>query len=255
MKKFKNNKETPDSWVGQQIQSGEYYEIQTFELFKWQNDSKVLSDIGSGYGIMNDGTADILDIANAINFLKNQDTTPKDSDGSPLQRVKISTTGWHYQLHGLEFKTSQLNSIISKKVDGTDFGFTTIKCYDSDNNELITQLDCDIQSVKTVIDWEPTYDYEIVGGTFRQSTIPASDIRMWVVGVPDIPESSGGSKAFATNLNIKFIGLEESVSVDGRTPKYLTYNSTFHTNKLRIILKHVAGFKHDMHFMFELFKP
>lgn len=71
MHKFKNNKATADVWCGQSIEPAAYYEIQPGELLKWQNDSKVLSDIGSGDGVMNDGTADITDVAQAINFLKN----------------------------------------------------------------------------------------------------------------------------------------------------------------------------------------
>jgi hypothetical protein len=72
MNKIKNNKQTADSWTGQLIQAGEYYLIESTELSRWANDSKVLSDIGSGSLIFNDGTNDILDVATAIISLRDE---------------------------------------------------------------------------------------------------------------------------------------------------------------------------------------
>jgi hypothetical protein len=178
---------------------------------------------------------------------------PKDSDGSPLQRVKITTAGWHYQLHGIEFSTSLLTPY-SKKEDGSDYGYTTVKCYDADGNQLTDQAACDANAVKTVIDWEPTHDLEIIGGMVKQVDAPAEDVRVWVIGVPDVPVEYGGSKPFAVNVNMKFMGKEEGVKVDGRAPKFLSYNAVIHTSKLRLIFKHPAGLKHQMHMIFELFK-
>jgi hypothetical protein len=180
--------------------------------------------------------------------------TPKDTDGSPLQRIKVTATGWSYQLHGVEFKTSQLSSIHSKKADGTDFGFANIKCYDSDNDLIETQELADTDCVKTVIDWEPTHDYEIVGGMFKLASLPEVDVRLWVIGVPDVPVEYGGSKEFVTSVNIKYIGLEEGVRADGRASKYLAHNAQYHTNKMRLVLKHPAGYKQDFQMIFEIFK-
>lgn len=177
-----------------------------------------------------------------------------DSDGALLSRIRVTAAGWQYQFHGIEFKSSQLDSVYSKKEDGTDFGFATVKCYDSDDVQLTTQGDCDTSSVKTVLDWEPTHDYEIIGGLFKQLEIPATNIRMWVVGVPDVSEANGGSKPFMANINLRYVGLEEGTRIDGRAAKFLAYNATYHTNKIRIILKHSAGYKHDIHMIMEIFK-
>ena len=70
MKKIKNTQEIVDTWCGQQIQPSEYYILESFEYNKWANDSKVLSDVGSGKLRVNNGTSDIIDIATAVNFLK-----------------------------------------------------------------------------------------------------------------------------------------------------------------------------------------
>jgi hypothetical protein len=77
---------------------------------------------------------------------------------------------------------------------------------------------------------------------------------LWVIGVPDVPAIYGGSKPFCTNVNIKYAGLEEGVKVDGRAPKFMPYDATNHTNKLRLIFRHPAGFKHKLCMIFELFK-
>lgn len=70
MKKIKNTTVSAKTWVGQEVAAGEYYEIQPNEEIRWANDSTVLSDIGSGDALVNDGASDIIDVNKAINFLK-----------------------------------------------------------------------------------------------------------------------------------------------------------------------------------------
>jgi hypothetical protein len=188
-------------------------------------------------------------------------STPKDSDGSPLQRIKITTTGWHYRLHGVEFETSKLSSIEENKASGAAFGFTALKFYKLDNGSEVeitggdlNQTFLDANCVKTVMDWEPTHDYEILGGLLKQIEKPTENVRVWVVGVPDVPEAYGGSKEFVTNVNMLYIGDLDGVKVDGRAPKYLTYSSSLHTNKMRLIVRHSVGFKHKIMMVFEIFK-
>lgn len=76
MKKFKNNKVDADTWCGMLIQPGEYYTLEVQEYFKWANNSKVLSDIGSGALIYNENDTDITDVSVAINSLKDLTTKP-----------------------------------------------------------------------------------------------------------------------------------------------------------------------------------
>jgi hypothetical protein len=262
MKKFKNNKTEVDTWVGMMIEPSAYYEIEDRELFRWQNNSKVLSDIASGNGIINNGSEDIVDIAKAINFLKDSDSSPRDSDGSPLQRAKVTNTGWHLQLHGIEFETSKLSSERSKKPDNTDFGFLSMKFYKlvegvetiisgADLNQEFLDSNC----VKTIVEWEPTHDIEVVGGFLKQIVIPSEDIRTWVVAAPDVPAVYGGSKPFCVNINLRYLGLEDGLRVDGRASKSMTYSAIYHTTKLQLIFRHPAGFKHSLHMIFEIFKP
>lgn len=76
MKKFKNNKLEVDTWCGQSIEVGEYYTLQASEYSIWANNDKVLEDIASGNGIINDGTTDIIPTSEAINFLKDLTAKP-----------------------------------------------------------------------------------------------------------------------------------------------------------------------------------
>lgn len=221
----------------------------------------LLIAISNGEASIGNGIQFFTTVNEQINWLKNEDNTPKDSDGSPLQRIKITTTGWHYQLHGIEFETSKLNSLYSKKPDNTDFGFGVMKFYkDVSGSEVeitgddLNQTFLDANCIKTIVDWEPTHDVELIGGCLKQKTIPTQDVHLWVVGVPDISEQYGGSKPFVVNVDLAYIGLEDGVSVDGRAPKYLTYNATNHTSKIRMIFRHPAGFNHKLHMIFELFK-
>lgn len=255
MVKIKNADSSDHTWVGQTIVAGQYHIIDPTTLTSWQNDSTLLTAIGDGLAVVNDGTNDLTNVSTGINWLLGIDSTPKDTDGSPLTRGKVTQTGWSYQLHSVEFKTSQLDSIYAKDASGTSWGHTTIKCYNDETTESSNQTDADSNCVKTVIDWEPTYDYEIIGGLFKQKAVPTNPIRLWVIAVPDISAGSGGSKLFVAGVNLQFIGLEDGIRVDGRATKRLAYNATYHTNKMRMILRHNAGDKHDLNMIFEIFKP
>jgi hypothetical protein len=221
----------------------------------------LLIAISNGEASIGNGVQFFTTVNEQINWLKNEDNTPKDSDGSPLQRVKVTTTGWHYQLHGVEFETSKIDSVYSKKVDGTNYGFSTMKFYKDASGveteitgEDLNQAYLDANCIKTVMDWEATHDLEIIGGFLKQLSTPSDDVRLWVVGVPDVSEAYGGSKPFVVNVNLKYIGLEEGVRVDGRAPKYMTYSATYHTNKIRMMFRHAAGTKRKLSMIFELFK-
>lgn len=79
---IKNTDTIAHVWSGQQIQPGEYYLLEGLEKPRWQNNSQLLSDIGSGIAIVarnGSGSEDIIDVATAIDFLKGE--LPKNVDG------------------------------------------------------------------------------------------------------------------------------------------------------------------------------
>jgi hypothetical protein len=257
-KYVKNDTGSAKTWVGQEIAAGTYHLIPTNDEMAWANDAVLYTAILDAEAIVsntNSSGGHITDAVQAINFLK--DIVPMDVDGSPLYRMKITKTGWHYQVHSMEFTTSKLNSVYDKNSAETSFGFHTLKFYKADGSEITSgvQADLDAYCVKTIIDWEPAFDVELIGGTLYQSAIPTTNIRMWVTALPDIPVAYGGSVPFVTGgLNLKLMELGRVLDIDGKTPKLLPYSATNHTNKMRIILTHDAGVQHDLLMMYKLFR-
>lgn len=254
---IKNTSGSTGTWCGQEITNTSYYQIQPAELINWQNNSTVLTDIGSGDLTVaedNSGSTDITDVATGINYLKGVDTSPKDADGSKIYRPKAAKAGWTYHLTAPEFETSVLNSLYHKDADGNNLGQATVKYYNSSDVELTTQGDCDTSCVKTVLDFEPSFDYEIIGGTIKSLNAITNDYRIWVVAVPDLTAAQGGSKVMVENVNLKFVDPNNGVEADGRASKYMTYDATYHTNKLRLTVKHPAGGKEKLMIAFELYK-
>jgi hypothetical protein len=109
----------------------------------------------------------------------------------------------------------------------------------------------DATCTKTVFEFEPSYDYEIIGGVVVIANSPTNDVRMWVVAVPDVPAAYGGSKVMANGPNFKF---KTQIETDGRVAKRLTYSSTTHTNKLQFIIQHPAGEQHNLMLNLEFYK-
>jgi len=179
---------------------------------------------------------------------------PKDSDSALIFRPKAAKTGWTYHLTAADFKTSTIDSIYHKDVDGNDTDGWIVKYYDSNNTELTAQGSCDTDCVKTVMTWEPPYDYEIIGGTIKTYNDVTENVRVWVIGVPDVSAQYGGSKVMVQCVNLKFIDPNNGISADGRVCKYMTYSATYHTNKIQVVLKHPAGHKEDIMVAFEVYK-
>lgn len=184
----------------------------------------------------------------------NKRVDQRDSEGAPYFLPKYAPTGWSYEGHPIEFKTSQLNSVYSKDENENDYGFAAIKLYDANNVELTTQGDADLYCVKTVINWEPTVDYLIVAGRIASYETITQDLRVWVIGVPDIPFNSGGSRRFVGGANLRYVREKSWLLTDGKAPKRLNYSATYHTNKFRYVFRHSAGYKIDLQLINDIYK-
>lgn len=181
-----------------------------------------------------------------------------DTDGAQIVRQKAAKKGWTYAALPLEFNTARLSdSLWSEEVSGQARSYITLKAYDSNNNEVTTPglLDINYASIcKTIIDIEPPYDYEVIGGSLRTSSSISNDIRLWIIAVPDIPVNMGGSKEMAGGINLKFLTPGNVYEVDGRVSKYLTYDANLHTNKLRFIFKYPAGTYESLSVVLEMYR-
>jgi hypothetical protein len=93
VKYIKNNSGGDDTWLGQLIVDQEYYLIQSSEDLSFSNNSKVLSDIGSGNLLVakdDSGSNDILEVSDAINYLKNVEVGTFDNEGHALVSTRKS---------------------------------------------------------------------------------------------------------------------------------------------------------------------
>ncbi len=82
--KVKNDSGSTDTWVGQQIADGAYYELQATEYIPWSADSKVFDDIGAGNLIVNKGAEpgdDITDTVRGWKWLAGNIEPPQSADG------------------------------------------------------------------------------------------------------------------------------------------------------------------------------
>lgn len=200
-------------------------------------------------------SSDITDYT--TNYQAAANVTYTDANGSPLTRTKITKTGWHYQCHTIEFETSKLSAIYNHDDSQTDLGYLSVKFYNSSGTELTagTQTELDNNCVKTVLEWEADYDVELIGGTLYQASQPSTDVRIWVTAVPDLPVASGGSVPFCEGgVNLKYMGTGAVYDIDGKTPKLMPYNATYHTNKMRITITHDTGVTHPAMLVFKLFR-
>lgn len=179
----------------------------------------------------------------------------KDSDGATLSREKAAPTGYTFQLHCFEGKTSQLDSVVNLGYNGIQLNQVTPHFYDVNGVAITDQPTSDTSCVKSMFDFEPTYDYYIIGGGLRMVAPPSNNVRLSVVCVPDVPYAYGGSKPMIDNLNLKFLGTNAEIQADGRAAKQLSYNATNHTNKLRFIFSHDPGQKLEFEVLLEFFKP
>lgn len=262
MAKFaKNTKQAADVWVGMTIQPNTYYELETSEYAKWANDSKVLADVASGDLIIakkDNGSKDIVDVAEAINFLKD-DLVEVDDDGRQIIRAASTYRGWRYLARPVEFETSKLNSVYTSNWQETDRADYTIKYFDDQGAELTagTQTELDSSCVKTVITISPTFDYDLIGGHIHQHTTPTANIRMWVVAGA-IQLGTAGTKEFVGGLNMKYMGTDEQIETDGRASARMNVATTgipVPTNEIQLIITHPAGHNHELMVVLEYFRP
>lgn len=253
-----NNQNVEDTWEGQTISASGYYILQPFEIMRWATSDDVLTDIGSAKLTINDGTNNIAGVNNQINFLKGN--IPTDTDGAPMSRLKLAPAGWTFQDHCFEFTTSKLDTMYSKKADNTDYNFITVKFYEdiAGVESLITgasatdQTYLDAHCIMTAIEWEPTWDYDIIKGEVYTHTSITNYVRAWAVAVPDVAAAYGGSKELMTGgRNLKY---HAAIDLDGKVVKHMVYSASYHTNKIKLITRHPLGYQALIEICIDLYK-
>lgn len=203
--------------------------------------------IAAGYSEVQNGL-DLTDFETNYMPTANSFLVERDTNGATYSRIKIVPTGWSYCAIGVNLSTSNIGSleIFKNGVDDTAIN-KTYKIYNSLGTEITDNAD-KASAVKTVITIEPTFNIYVISGRISQTT---NKILLDVVAVPDIPAVAGGSKQFSQNLNLKKFN---NLTTDGKAPKYLSYNATYHTSKFKFTFYHDAGTEEDISVILEVYK-
>ena len=236
---FKNNATTRSLSI-QYVEFNDYYHT---VIFDGQLEIMCL--------VPKDDGADCVDFETNFKSLGNKSSS--DSDGALIVRPKAAKSGWSFCMTAPEFETSVLNSLYHVDSDGNVLNECTLKFYDVNNTE-ITTTEGMTACTKTVLDFEPPYNLEVIGGTLKFANTVNSDFRVFVIAVPDIPYNYGGSRVMVQNVNLRYIDPKGGIISDGRASKFLAYNATYHTNKLRVVIRHPAGEALKISVLFEIYR-
>lgn len=176
-----------------------------------------------------------------------------DVSGKPYARFAIAKEGNVMQTISFTFSTSTSGSLSCYKNDNsTSLGsYFTYTMYKADGTTTSTNILC----VRTVIDFMPTFDYELIGGALWSKSAPLTTIKAWMTIAPGISSSLGGNHEIATGgFDISYIGGDKNLSLDGKAPKELKYNSGAGSNKIRGDFYHAAGTAHEIMIQLRYFK-
>lgn len=208
--------------------------------------------------VLNDGIRDYRG-QEAIDYLvviERSNYYNKDSNGSDLSRGKITTTGWHLQMHAVEVNVGTWNGFRNMSIDPTtlvetDHGFVTFKLFDSGRAQITNPL-LFATACYTQIDWTTNHEAGIIGAIFTQAGPPASDIYMYTIGAPGIANIRFGTGG----INLKCIGIGGVIDADGKAEKYIHPSLPMPgLNKFRTIFKHNAATQHQCQIIYKIFKP
>ena len=173
----------------------------------------------------------------------NASIEPKTKDGRVSVKDSTANRCNNFNLRVFSFYTADPTKVHNvSPLTNADIGDVAYTMYDNTNTVTTTPS----AAVKTVIDFMPHYNYEIVGAfADLPPSLAGGTTDAWYmggIGVPDIPAVAGGSIAYLTETNLEAIAASGRFHSDGRAVSYLPYNyGGYPTNKLRFIIKHPAG--------------
>ena len=186
---------------------------------------------------------------------------PVTADGRITVRDSTANRTTNFKLRAISFYTAELTAGFHNvsPVTGLDYGDVTMSLFQADGTPITTEED-EALAVKTVLDFEPHYNYEIIGGFLDiPSDLKDGTTDAWfiaAIGVPDYPPAYYGSIDFISEVNIEAVTSGRVMS-DGRAVSFMPYQYAGmpHTNKLRFIIRHPAGAKKRFQLYIEHFTP
>lgn len=254
MKRYFNATPVTVTRCGMEILSGTEYAISATEEPRWANDLDVMNDLIHGYATIK---IDNLTLTgnDAINALK--DTFSTDSDQSPMVRLKINRAGW--TLHRRSFVVHTGSSVVHfnhcHKVppfgNMVPYGDVVVTVKDAAGNVLTDPTEQATLGVRSEILIDPAFEFEIIAGALAARPAPDNPMPCWIVFAPNIPAEYGGNKIVISGEDLS---VENAVSFDGRTTKYLPNNPST-ANQILFVVHYSAGIPVRIKASMEVFKP
>jgi len=204
--------------------------------------SLISSDVSNQYAWGDDYSQaqndnDLVDFVTNFQSLSNKPIELRSADGRIVVRTTTANKAKNANLRIFSFVAGDPSTLINQDSNYNALHDITMTCYDVNGVSTTDPT----QSVKSVIDLEPHYNFEVIGGWIDTpaSLVGGTSGKWWIscVGVPDIPAAYGGSVNFVYPANLELVYTQKVIS-DGRASQYLIYDPTHHTNKLRWIMKH-----------------
>lgn len=181
--------------------------------------------------------ADCADFETNFKSTANAVLVPKSADGRTVVRMTTASKSRNFNLRIFSFLAGDPSSLVNQDANFNALSDITMTCYDVGG--VVTTDPA--QAVKSVLDLEPPFNFEIIGGWIDTpaSLLGGTSNKWWIscVGVPDVPFVYGGSVNFVYPVNMELVYTQKIMS-DGRASQYLVYDPTHHTNKIRWIMKH-----------------
>jgi hypothetical protein len=200
------------------------------------------TDPGYDVGALNEWNASYVSRANRAQ-------TQRTEDGRITVRDSTANRTTNFKLRAVSFYTADFVGGLHNvsPITWSDYGDVTVRLFKADDSEITVEVD-EVLAVKTILDFEPPYNYEIIGGFLDiPSDLKDGTTDAWfisAVGVPDYPPEYFGQIDFISEVNIEAVTAAR-VTSDGRAISYLPYNhgGMPHTNLLRFVIRHPVGVK------------
>ena len=196
--------------------------------------------------------------------------SPEDSEGKPYINVSMTKLDWYYSPHALDFYSAKYGSLYNRNHggngidDGTDLGDAYLEFYDASGSLMNKgaeespeefQVRLSTSCVKTVMNWEKTESFDVVGAYLYIASNPAERAYLWVVAAPDIPYEYGGSKPFmGRGMNLQMMAAKVNHYFDAKSTKTINYDTVYHSGKIAAVIKHAAGEQIGIQLIFILYE-
>ena len=170
--------------------------------------------------------------------------------------VRITTCRFGRKLTSrfISFATALPDSLDNTDENAVDYGDVVYSMRDAANAVTLVPA----AAVRTLIDFQPPFDYEISAGTiFLPSALAGADENLWELHVraaPDIPAAYGGSIPFVANNRIKWIKGQRLDLDASLNPAEVTGALSPLARKIRFTFLHPAGASSEFQVNMQVFK-